>query len=161
AFVGGLQLSAFGASFTTPVTLSIPRPASLADDAQILVARIVAIGATTRLVLVATAQPIGSRLEMSLALGGNPAAFDGARAEGRYLFLRATAPVGFATGRVRGTGGTPFAGALVSVDTFPLTALSHLDGTYVAAAAVGTVSLLAQDVTRNDRATAQGAIPVI
>ena len=155
---GGLTVSASGAQFTAPVTLSIPAPPQLPPGSQILIARIADVGTTSRLVLVALGQLAGDRIESSTALGQDPNAFEGARAAGRYLFLRPSSPVGFATGVVHAVNGDPFAGALVSADTLPLFALSRSTGQYVAAASIGAVSLLALDTLRNDTGTAQGTI---
>jgi hypothetical protein len=157
-FAGGLTVSASGAQFTGALTLSIPKPPQAPADSQILIARITDIGTTSRLVLVALGRLTGDRIESSTALGSNPVALEGPRVEGRYLFLRPASPVGFASGLVRAVNGDPFTGALVSADTLPLFALSRGGGEYVAAASVGAVSLLAQDLTRNDTGSAQGTI---
>ena len=160
AFAGGLTLSAFGAQFTSPVTLSIPNALQAPAGSQILIARMAGAGTSTRLVLVARGVVAGNRLESSIALGETADAFEGARVEGRYLFLRPASPVGFATGLVRAVNGAPFAGALVSADTLPLFALSRSGGEYVAAASIGAASLVAQDLSRNDTGSAQGSIAV-
>ena len=55
----------------------------------------------TRLVLVAVGRIAGDRIESSIALSSSPSILDGVRSGGRYVFLRATSPVGFAAGRVR------------------------------------------------------------
>ena len=157
-FVGGLHLTAPGAQFTSPVTISIPRPSQVSPGDQILVARLAEVGRATRLLLVAVGRSVGDRLESSTALGDDPAALEGARVEGRYLFLRPASPVGFAAGSVRAVNGDPFAGALVSVDTLPMFALSRAGGAYVAAAATGALTLLARDVLRNDTGSVQGSI---
>ena len=158
AFVGGLHLTAPGTQFTSPVTISIPRPPQVAPADQILVARLAEVGGATRLLLVAVGRSVGDRIESSTTLGDNLAALEGARVEGRYLFLRPASPVGFAAGSVRAVNGDPFAGALVSANTLPLFALSRVDGAYVAAAATGALTLLARDVLRNDTGSAQGHI---
>jgi hypothetical protein len=155
---GGLTVSASGAQFTGPVTLSIPAPPQLPPGTQILIARIADVGTTSRLVLVALGQLAGDRIESSTSLGQDPNAFEGARAAGRYLFLRPSSPVGFASGVVHAVNGDPFAGALVSADTLPLFALSRSTGQYVAAASIGAVSLLALDTLRNDTGSGQGTI---
>jgi hypothetical protein len=80
---GGLTVSASGAQFTAPVTLSIPAPPQLPPGIQILIARIVDVGTTSRLVLLALGQLAGDRIESSTALAQDPNAFEGARAAGR------------------------------------------------------------------------------
>ena len=140
SFLGGINLSASGAPFTAPVTLSIPKPAQFPADGQVLIARVAEVGRDepTRARRDRAAWPAiaSSRRQRSEP---NPLAFEGARGEGRYLFLRPASPVGFAVGLVRATNNDPFAGALVSTDTLPLFALSRASGQYVAAASTGAV----------------------
>jgi PKD repeat protein len=157
-FAGGVELSSSGAPFAQPVTLSVSKPSQLPVDAQILIARIAEVGTTRRLVLVAVGRHAGDRIESTGELGADPDALEGVRVEGRYLFLRPASPVGFAAGAVRAINGDPFAGALVSVDTLPLFALSRGGGRYVAAAAPGAVILRAQDIGRNDTGSAPASI---
>ena len=80
------------------------------------------------------------------------------RASGRYLLVAVPTVPGFADGVVRGVGGAPFAGALVTVGDYPVVALSSGTGGYTAAGAAGVVTLTALDPDKRDTGSAQATL---
>ncbi len=151
----GAALVTFSGTLDRPATLSIPRPAGLADSARLLLVRPQEIGGETRLVLVGRGVIVGGQILSDTTLNGADV-FEGVRVGGRYLFVSATSAFGFARGQVSGAAGGPFAGALVSASGFPIVSISGSAGGYVAAAAVGSVALTATDLVNADSGSATG-----
>ncbi|HEX7019740.1 MAG TPA: PKD domain-containing protein, partial [Gemmatimonadaceae bacterium] len=159
AFLGAVDVSLTGGVVSGSGILSIPKPADLAADAQVLVTRLVTIQDRTRFVLVALGRIEGDRLIADPMLPRNRVEMDGVRSSGRYVFLTSSQPLGFFTGRVIDGAGQNFGGAQVSADPFPVVALSRAQGgIYVAPAVVGDVTLTALDVVRSDRGSVTAAL---
>ncbi|MEQ1870843.1 MAG: PKD domain-containing protein, partial [Vicinamibacterales bacterium] len=153
----GLQVT-FDGRLTRSAALSIAVPAGLTDASQVFLARLMELGGQTRLVFKALARIEGDRLVSDTAFDGTAGVLDGVREAGRYVFLRATVPTGFAAGRVSNAGAQAFANALVSSNGFALVALSAGDGKYVSPTAVGQVTLSAVDVAKFDSGSGQGLV---
>jgi hypothetical protein len=129
-----LEIDLIGVRFAQSAALSIPRPAGLADDAQVLVAQAFRdpIG-VARLRIVATARVESTRLVSQTTVG--TLTLEGVLSAGSYLFLRAQQPVGFVTGRiVGGDGTTPQPLALVTTEASPFADVTSTIGAYVVAA---------------------------
>src|SRR4029453_7431624 len=123
-FVDGLFVSLSGGTLIDSAVLSIPKPASLPDAAQLLLARTETIQGETKLVFVGLGAISADRVVSLSMLPKNKVPLEGVRSGGRYVFLRATTPVGFVAGHVLGTQGTAFAGAQVSTESLRLVSLS-------------------------------------
>src|SRR5262249_38702458 len=157
--LAGAALVSFSGLFGKAAVLSVPRPVGVTDAGQVLLVRPQELGGQTRLVLVGRATIVGNRIISDTTLAGAANAFEGVRVPGRYLFIRAAAPFGFVKGTVSGAAGGGFAGALISVNSFPIVALSGAAGAYVAAAPVGGSTLTALDPQRSDFGTAAARVP--
>ena len=140
-----LRLSFPGAALGQSATLAIPRPASLADGTQVLLAQVISDGAgVRRLRLVGVGSLTPDRIIGSAASAG--VTFPGVITPGFYLFLTPPAGLGFITGHV--TLGVPpliRSGALVTVDTAPFADVTGAAGAYLVAGAAGTATVTAQD----------------
>ncbi|MEQ1870489.1 MAG: Ig-like domain-containing protein [Vicinamibacterales bacterium] len=158
AFLGAASVGFSGASLNGPAVLAVPRRAGVDDSGVILLLR-VANANGTRFVLTGLGLLDGSRIVSSMLVPGVATALDGVRVPGRYVFAKVTVPVGFATGVVRGPGGAPFAGALVSTAGWPTFSLSGAGGAYVAVARVGAVSVQAVDQSTGNAGSASGLLP--
>ena len=156
-FIDGAVVSFTGA-LGAPITLAVPQPAQVSANSQVLLVREQELAGQTQLVLVGLGKVAGGQIVSDTSLGGAAGVFEGPLVPGRYLFLLATTDIGFITGTVTGVDGKPFSGALVSVNTLSVVALSHQSGTYVEAAATGAVTATALDVVKTDSGTAPGAI---
>ncbi|MBS1817887.1 MAG: PKD domain-containing protein [Acidobacteria bacterium] len=156
-FVGGVSLTLDGAALTAPGALSVARPGTLPNNAQVLLLQVVEVGGQTEFVLAGLGSLTADRVISRLTLPKNGLPFSGLRETGRYIFARATTPIGFVAGRILGAADAPIAGARVSVNDFAVISLSTISG-YIAAAKVGGVTVTAADLARADRGTAPTAI---
>ena len=120
-FLGGVELDLGGASLSSPAVLSIDTSAlaaPVADGDTVVVAQARTLGGVAMLTLTDFATLNGEQIE-TLSGSGYPSELSGlpwpmVQNEGRYVFLKATSPVGFITGLV--TDGTnPVAGAVAGV----------------------------------------------
>jgi hypothetical protein len=140
AFVDGLQVDLSGAALAAPLVLRVPVPASLPADAQVLVARAVPVAGATRLELVGIAELEGA--ELVLRPGALALPLPGADAEGRYLFLAPSAPVGFVAGVVSAGPGILLDRALVETPSLPFVSLAEAaDPRFAIAASAGAVEV--------------------
>ncbi len=153
--IGGFYVSFGSAELARPATLSIPAPQNL--EGRFVLVRPDEVEHTTRLVLVGGAELRDGRLVSSPRVGD--ATLEGARGEGRYLFVRVPAETAFVAGTVFDTQGTPLPGALVTSDGLGLVARSRSDGTYVACVRAAAVTLTALDLVRRDRGSASRPAP--
>ena len=153
-FLGGAQIG-FGGTLGAAAALSLPAPAGAAD--AVLLVRLQDIQGQTRLVLSGIGSVAGGRLVSATSVGGS-GQLDGVREAGRYIFFRASAPVGFAAGQVLGVGGAPFPAALVTAAGLPVVSLSGPSGAYVAAAPAGSATLTALDIAKSDTGAAMTTI---
>ena len=90
-------------------------------------------------------------------MAGQSTTLEGVRTPGRYLFLKAALPLGFAAGVVRvASAGTPqpFTGAVVSAAAFDVVSISGPGGGYFAAAPAGAATLTAVDAAKGDTGSA-------
>ena len=143
-FVGAVDVS-FSGSFTQTATLTVPKPAQITSDGQLLLVRLQEIRGLTSLVFVGTGKISGSHILSDTSITG----LDGIRVPGRYAFVQTTAPFGFATGHVRAVDGSQAAGALVTSSSMPIVALSQTTGAYASVVGVGTSTLTAVDLHSN------------
>ncbi|MEO8677869.1 MAG: PKD domain-containing protein [Vicinamibacterales bacterium] len=150
SLVGAVGVGFGGGAASASGVLSIPKPATVDETAQILLLRVVEIQGVTRLLLVGRGRVVGTRVVSERSVDPSAPLLDGVSAPGRYAFVRGTSGIGFATGTVFGTTGFPLTGALVTTSGLPIVALSNATGRYAAAATVGASTLTAQDLPRRD-----------
>ena len=105
AFVGALDVTLSGAAVTNPGVLSIPKPADLAADAQVLLVRLATLQDRTRFVLVAIGRVAADRVVAEPLLPLNKVEMEGVRVSGRYVFVTPAQPVGFIAGHVLDAAG--------------------------------------------------------
>ncbi|MEQ1870328.1 MAG: Ig-like domain-containing protein [Vicinamibacterales bacterium] len=153
AFLGGARISSSDA-FARAGTFSVPAPPGLANLSRILLIRSEEIKGQTRAVLVGVAKLVGDRLTSETTIGGKSTSLEGVRQAGRYGFIQADGPIGFAGGLVSGVAGQPAGGALVTSSTFFVVSLSNAAGGYLAAAPATNTVMTATDLARNDYVTA-------
>jgi PKD repeat protein len=158
-FVGALTLDLHGGSLVVPATLSVPSPGGLAAGENVLVVQLVEADAESRLALVAVGAVQGTEIVTVVdPKGDGSLRFPGARAEGRYAFVRADAPIGFLTGLITGDGGAALSGALVRVDSLGLVSLTDGDGRYILASPLGEARITAKQIASGDTASATTTI---
>lgn len=151
SLIAALQLELAGAPLALPAVLSVPAPTGLTAQDQILVAQVIEANELSYLALVATAQLNDGALTATIdPFGDQRLTLPGIRSEGVYLFLRALNPVGFISGSVADSQNQLLAGALVTVDTFPLAAQAGSAGQYALAAAAGAAQVTALDPQTQD-----------
>src|SRR5439155_8909531 len=152
-----VQFEVAGATLSQPATLSIPRPASLPDGAQVIIAQIVGDPAgIRRLRVVALGQVQASRVVSQTLVGS--LGLHGITGGGQYVVVQATAAVGFITGVITAAqGGNPQALAVVTADTAPFADVTGTTGTYIIAGRAGGLTTVTaiHAVTRN---TAAGGV---
>ncbi|MCI0441056.1 MAG: Ig-like domain-containing protein, partial [Chloroflexi bacterium] len=161
---GGLELLAaleFGLRepLSQGATLTIPRPIGLPDDAQVIVAQVISDPSNIRRMKIAALGEIGPGIVASAPIvGATP--LDGVTEGGLYLFLRASAPLGFVSGTVFApNGSTPRAMALVRSDTAPFADVTGADGGYLVAGQVGaSATVTATDPSTGDFTSGVAAI---
>ena len=154
AFVGGAHVSISGGSLSRTASFSIARPAGLADDARVLLFRVADVQGRSALAFVGLGAVGAERIASSAVLPRSGAPLEGVRASGRFVFLRATASVGYVAGTVLGPTGQPAAGAVVEADTLPqIVGVSRGVEGYATVARTGAAVL-----TGHDPATSDGAV---
>jgi RHS repeat-associated protein len=141
--LGAVQLDLGGATLADTASLSLPRPGSLPDGAQVIIAAaIIDPSGIRRLRTVAVGAVQATRVVSQTTVAG--LALPGIRTGGQYVFVQSSTPLGFVTGTISApTGSIPQAGAVVSADTAPFADVTGSDGRYLIAAAVGTVNVSA------------------
>jgi RHS repeat-associated protein len=149
--VAGVGVDFHGGSLSQAAALALPTPSTLPTTGEVLLARIVEFDGVSRLGLVG----LGVIQSGELVFGPDPRGdgslvLPGIREGGSYLLLASSAPLTFVNGTVSGPDGQPLGGALVSVDSFGVAALSDGQGRYVLAAPVGDARVAAVDPTTND-----------
>ena len=157
--VGAVSVEISGGALSSSALLAVPKPPQIFDGTGLLLARIDLVGGSSRLILVGTGNVVGDRIVSATTIPGVTVPLDGVRTTGRYVFIRATNAIGFATGTVFATTGAMFNGALVTSDTLPISSISLPSGAYVAAARLGHALIEARDVLKADRGTGEGTIP--
>ena len=159
SFLGGVIVSFSGHELETPATLSMPVPAGLVGQDQVLLLRLMEIDGVTRLVFTGLGEIQGDAL-ISLARlpGMDVPSFKGILTEGRYIFARTSAAIGFSYGKIFDTQGISLEGALVTVDDMPFVTLSGADGDYVLAVNANMFSLTALDLETMDSGSSTGFI---
>ena len=142
ALVSGVQLELAGAALTEPAILSIPRPASVPDGAQVIVAQtIIDPAGVRRLRIVAVGDVQASRIVSRTTLGA--ASLPGIARSGQYVFVRSATPLGFIAGIVRATDGTTAqALAVVTAETAPFADMTGAGGAYLVAGVAGALTRL-------------------
>ena len=96
--LGAVSVNLSGAALGAPAALSIARPLHIADSTGLLLARLQLVAGVSRFVLVSVARVAGERVVSDAVLPGLATPFESVRQGGRYLFLRATTPVGLRGG---------------------------------------------------------------
>ncbi len=157
--LGGITVSFSGGVLGRPAIMALPLPNGFANDGDLLLVKVVELLGNSRLTLVGVGRVDGNRLTTFFDLNGDgQVRFPGISGEGRYLLLKTKLPLGYGTGTVTGIDASPFNGALVSVDTLPLVALSGVDGGYTAAAGAGNFTLTALDPVKLDKGTGAASV---
>jgi PKD repeat protein len=150
----GAVLLDFANVLAAPGSLSVPRGVQVQDGDLIVVARMQELIGQTRFVTVGLGSVSANRVTSVTTLPGTTATFEGIRAPGRYVFLRATAPAAFASGVVADTDAAPFPGAVVSMaPASALVSVSQPSGRYIATIPVGGATLMARNPIMGDSAS--------
>ncbi|NIN34178.1 MAG: hypothetical protein GTO60_03360, partial [Gammaproteobacteria bacterium] len=158
--IGAIDLSLGGAKLLKPgiisLSLSQEQLSNIPQDAQLLTVKLEKL--THELVWVLTSQGIveNSRIK-SFMNTGTGLTFPGVREGGTYVFLRALSPLGFISGTVT-QNAQPFSGALVSLPTHEIRAISRAAGNYVQVGFTGDVELTAKDLVTGNQGTGSGNI---
>ena len=150
-----LSVDLTGQTLQFSAVLSIPVPSGFDSSRPVLLARVVEVGGVQRLKLVGFGEPSGSMIVSTLsrsAADGVTVIAAGITVSGTYVFLQAKAPVGFVAGRVDGVGGSPFAGARVSVEGATLVDSTSGDGRYLLALPLAPATVTALDPVKLNRA---------
>ncbi|MCU1382032.1 MAG: hypothetical protein JWL71_729, partial [Acidobacteria bacterium] len=153
SFIGAASVAFAGASPGAPAVLSIPRPPQVDGSSPIVLLRLAMIEGKTRLLLVGVGRVVGTRIVSDSVVPGAAATLDGVTAPGRYVFVRGTSGLAFATGIVTGSDGHPLPQALVSASGLPIVALTDLLGRYVVPVGVGPVTITAKNLQNQDTHT--------
>lgn len=154
ALLGALHLDLSGADLSKAALLSIPAPAGLSAQSQVLVVELTEANGATQWRLVALAAlKNGELVSMTDPLGNSTLILPGVRRGGRYLFLHATVELGYITGSAFNRSNNLLVGAPISVQNFPVVALTGSQGNYVVAAPLGAVTVTAVDPDTQDALT--------
>ncbi|MFN8066057.1 MAG: Ig-like domain-containing protein [Vicinamibacterales bacterium] len=148
-YLGGVTVS-LSEPLTRSGVFSIPAPQGITNVDRILVVKAQELGGQTRAVLVGVAHVAGDRIVSDTVINTRATALEGVRGAGRYAFIQADGPIGFAGGVVTGLTDQPLGGALVTSDTFFVASVSNAVGGYLATAPASAVVFTAADLTRND-----------
>ena len=138
-------------------SLTIPRPAGLADDAQVVVAQVISDPSGVRRMKIVALGQVGPDSVVTVpSVSGTP--LGGVTGGGLYLFLRPSAALGFVFGKVFTPGGaSPAPLALVTSDTAPFGDVTGADGGYLVAGGAGTNSV----VTASNRSTGDSTSAIV
>lgn len=159
--LGGIMTSFFGQSSAAPATFSIPAPAGLNGQEQILLLKLQEVQGATHLALVGLGKLDDQIINSSCRLpDDNEAIFDGLRNRGRYLFAYLADELALVRGQVLDPDGEPVSGALITTDNLPIVAVSRQDGTYTAAVPSSGFNITTLDpVTMNSGTITGGPLP--
>jgi RHS repeat-associated protein len=154
--VAGLRLGLSGATLARAATLKLNAPSGLpadaADDPRFVLAALVDApddgrgafaNAVARVTLLPGAGAVPAKLVAAPEASGSPLPFPGVTGEGVFLFLHASAPVGFVTGRVTSPNGAGIAGSRVTAAGLGTANLSVPGGVYAVPAPAGAPTLSA------------------
>ena len=154
--VGAVRVGLSGASLARSATLRLNAPGGLpadaADDPRFVLATFVDqpddgrgafANAVSRVTLLPAAGAVPAKLVAAPEASGSPLPFPGLAGEGLFLFLHASAPVGFVTGRVTAPNGAGFAGARVTATGLGTANLSVPGGVYALPSPAGAPTLTA------------------
>ena len=159
SFLGGVIASFSGHELEAPAVLSIPVPAGLTEQDQVLLLRLMEIDGVTRLVFAGLGEIQGpSLVSLSSLPGLDEPPLEGILTGGRYIFVRTTTAIGFSYGKIFDTQGGSLEGALVTVDDMPFVTVSGADGDYVLAVNADMFSLTALDLETMDSGSSTGYI---
>jgi pimeloyl-ACP methyl ester carboxylesterase/uncharacterized Zn-binding protein involved in type VI secretion len=153
-----IDLTVTGQTLKTGATLSIPAPQGIDQTLPIIVARKFDTNGVSRLKLIALATQSGTLISstpLSPELGSSTNSIN---SSGTYLFLQATAPIGYVTGQVTDSANAPFPGILTTVAGATLSDKTAIDGRYLIALTSGEKTVTALDQARGDFATATATI---
>src|SRR5262249_3389635 len=137
-FLRGVRLGLTGTGLAQSAVVSVPKPADLPPDAQVLLSQtFYDFLGVSHLRVVAVGVVDGGRVVSTLNAGS--LLLPGVLTGGEYAFFRAATPLAFANGIVFGAdGATPRPLALVTAETGPFADLTRTLGTYVTMAAAAT-----------------------
>ncbi len=160
---GALELSLGGATFLKSAAISMAltqaQLENIPQDAQLYIVRLEKVDYQICWILKSQGIVENSRVKSFADISaGLP--FPGIKEGGTYLFLRALAPVGYATGLVN-QGTQPLAGAVVSADNHDIKAISTSSGAsanYVLIGFTGTVQFSAKNLSSLDEGTGTAEI---
>ncbi len=152
--VAGVRLGLSGATLARAATLKLNAPSGLpadaADDPRFVLAAFVDApddgrgafaNAVARVTLLPGAGAVPAKLIAAPEASGSPLPFPGLTAEGLFLYLHASAPVGFVTGRVTSPNGAGIAGSRVTAAGLGTANLSVPGGVYAVPAPAGAPTL--------------------
>lgn len=151
----GVDIGIGGQSLKSGATLSIPAPSGFDPTLPVVVAKKFDVKGGSRLKLVAAGTVTGSIISSAAAItaGNETLPTQGISTSGQYLFLQATAPIGYVTGQVTDAAAAPFAAIQVSARNATLTDQTAANGSYLLALAAAAQTVTALDPTRGDAAS--------
>ena len=150
SLVSAVTVDLHGASFAQPTSLSIVNPSTPVQGNSLLLAQVIEIGSSSRLLLVAAARAVGSRILSDVdPFGDGSLVLPGVTTEGRYAFLSAPGPIGYLAGSISGNDGAALANALVLPQS-GIGAATNAFGRYVIAGPVGATTLTVTNVATGD-----------
>lgn len=157
----GVDIAIGGQSFKSSATLSIPVPYGFDPAMPVLVAKKFDVKGGSRLKLVAAGTVTGSIISSTAAItaGNETITTQSITTSGQYLFLQATAPIGYVTGQVTDAAAAPFAAIQVSAQNATLADQTAANGSYLLALAAAAQNLTALDPTRGDAAS--GSVTIV
>ena len=144
------QLDLAGQASTAPLELIVESATSVPPGQQLLLAQIVELQGQPQLRVVAPARADGGVLSPLTA-----PEYPGARDEGTYLYLAATAPVAFVHGVVDGDRGT-IQGVRLALDTAPFVDLTRSDGSYLLAGPANSATEVQAQLFTHETAATEG-----
>ena len=159
SFLGGALASFSGHELEAPAVLSIPVPAGLTEQDQVLLLRLMEIDGVTRMVFAGLGEIQGASLvSLSSLPGMDEPLLVGILTGGRYIFVRTSSAIGFSYGQVFDTRGISLEEALVTVDDMPFVTVSGADGAYALPVNADMFSLTALDLQTMDSGSSTGFV---
>ncbi|RLB24940.1 MAG: hypothetical protein DRG71_04700, partial [Deltaproteobacteria bacterium] len=158
-FVGALNISFANHHLDVPAILSVPLPDSVSPEGQFLLVKMVDTTEKTEAVLVGRGSVEAGTVTSTYDLDqDSDAQLPGVISGGRYVFIKAEQPLGFAAGTVFDPDGAAKPQALVTSSGVALASLAGPDGQYVASVPIGAFTLNALDLEKLDSGQAPGEI---
>ncbi len=157
--IRAVSLNLAGRTLSSSAELSVPAPVGVDSSLPLVVAKAIEVRGVQKLKLVALARLSGSLItSYPFSVPSVSSVAKGIVSSGTFFFLQAKSPLGFVTGTVTSTSGSPFAYALTTSSTCSLADLTGIDGRYLIASTVSGFTATAVDVLKNDAGSAAGTV---